>query len=88
MHTGVVKAGRRLSHGCIRTPNYMARRLFEITETHVTPVTVTQAPEACYQALAQLKEKAERQAQQKAAKEAAEQKARKEGRAVVSRRES
>ncbi len=88
MHTGVVKAGRRLSHGCIRTPNYMARRLFSITETNVTPVTVTQAPEACYPALAQLKEKAERQAQQKAAKEAAEQKARKEGRAVVSRRES
>lgn len=31
MHTGKVKAGKRLSHGCIRTPNDMARELFEIT---------------------------------------------------------
>ena len=31
MHTGKVKAGERLSHGCIRTPNEMARELFKIT---------------------------------------------------------
>ena len=31
MHTGKVKAGERLSHGCIRTPNEMARELYEIT---------------------------------------------------------
>lgn len=73
MHTGVVKAGRRLSHGCIRTPNYIARRLFDITETNVTPVTVTQAPEVCYPAMAQLKEKAARKAAAEAA--AAQQKA-------------
>lgn len=31
MHTGKVKAGKRLSHGCIRTPNEMAKDLFGIT---------------------------------------------------------
>lgn len=31
MHTGKVEAGRRLSHGCIRTPNDMAGELFSIT---------------------------------------------------------
>ncbi|MBR5886572.1 MAG: L,D-transpeptidase family protein [Akkermansia sp.] len=31
MHTGKVQAGKRLSHGCIRTPNEMARELFDIT---------------------------------------------------------
>lgn len=31
MHTGKVQAGKRLSHGCIRTPNAMASELFAIT---------------------------------------------------------
>lgn len=31
MHTGKVRAGERLSHGCIRTPNEWARELFDIT---------------------------------------------------------
>lgn len=31
MHTGKVQAGKRLSHGCIRTPNAMASELFSIT---------------------------------------------------------
>lgn len=51
MHTGKVQAGKRLSHGCIRTPNYMATRLFDITECG-TKVFVAQAVEACYPATA------------------------------------
>lgn len=47
MHTGKVKAGKRLSHGCIRTPNYMARRLFGITQCG-TRVYVVKDVEACY----------------------------------------
>ena len=31
MHIGKVRAGRRLSHGCIRTPGEMARTLYRIT---------------------------------------------------------
>ncbi len=31
MHTGKVRAGERLSHGCIRTPDEWARELFHIT---------------------------------------------------------
>ena len=31
MHIGKVAAGRRLSHGCIRTPGEMARELYRIT---------------------------------------------------------
>ena len=49
MHTGKVRAGRRLSHGCIRTPHRMASELFNITETG-SRVTVTQGLEACYPA--------------------------------------
>ena len=30
MHIGKVRAGRRLSHGCIRTPGEMARELYRI----------------------------------------------------------
>lgn len=51
MHTGKVKAGKRLSHGCIRTPNYMARRLFGITQCG-TRVYVANAVESCYPVLA------------------------------------
>lgn len=48
MHTGKVRAGRRLSHGCIRTPNSMARELFDITATGRTRVTVCDERESCY----------------------------------------
>lgn len=51
MHTGKVRAGKRLSHGCIRTPNYMARRLFDITQCG-TRVYVVNDVETCYPALA------------------------------------
>lgn len=50
MHTGKVRAGRRLSHGCIRTPSRMASDLFGITATGRTRVTVCQEIEACYPA--------------------------------------
>lgn len=47
MHTGKVRAGQRLSHGCIRTPGVMARELFSITSVG-THVTVTSGVESCY----------------------------------------
>lgn len=48
MHTGKVRAGRRLSHGCIRTPGRMAGELFNITATGRTRIHVTNQVEACY----------------------------------------
>ncbi len=51
MHIGKVRAGRRLSHGCIRTPALMAKQLFRITG-HGTKVYVTETREACYPATA------------------------------------
>lgn len=47
MHTGKVSAGRRLSHGCIRTPNAMAARLYGITAVG-TPVTISHDIESVY----------------------------------------
>ena len=47
MHTGKVKAGQRLSHGCIRTPGHMATQLFDITRIG-THVTVAHEVESCY----------------------------------------
>lgn len=47
MHTGKVRAGQRLSHGCIRTPHRMAVKLFAITEVG-TRVTICDKPEALY----------------------------------------
>ena len=44
MHTGKVRAGQRLSHGCIRTPHSMAVKLFGITAVG-TRVTVCDHPE-------------------------------------------
>lgn len=41
MHIGKVRAGHRLSHGCIRTPGDMARELYHITSIG-TKVTVIQ----------------------------------------------
>lgn len=49
MHTGIVEAGTRLSHGCIRMPEYMAARLFDIVEIGF-PVTVTHELEEEYPA--------------------------------------
>ena len=49
MHTGVVEAGTCLSHGCIRMPEYMASRIFDIVEVGF-PVTVTHELEAEYPA--------------------------------------
>ncbi len=47
MHTGKVRAGQRLSHGCIRTPHSMAVKLFGITAVG-TRVTVCDQPEELY----------------------------------------
>lgn len=47
MHTGKVRAGQRLSHGCIRTPHRMAMKLFAITDIG-TRVTVCDEPEKNY----------------------------------------
>lgn len=49
MHIGKVAAGRRLSHGCIRTPSEMARELYRITKIG-TKVTVTKELESFYPA--------------------------------------
>lgn len=47
IHSGKVRAGRQLSHGCIRTPHAMASQLFSIARVG-TRVTITQGLEACY----------------------------------------
>lgn len=47
MHTGKVRAGQRLSHGCIRTPHSMAIKLFAITKVG-TRVTVCDQPEETF----------------------------------------
>lgn len=47
MHTGKVRAGQRLSHGCIRTPHSMAVKLFAITKVG-TRVTVCDKPEESF----------------------------------------
>lgn len=49
MHTGIVSPGTRLSHGCIRMPEYMAFRLFSLVEVGF-PVTVTSELEEEYPA--------------------------------------
>lgn len=69
MHTGKVIPGRRLSHGCIRLPNTVARKLFDITAVG-TPVTVTQQPETIYPANQVLADKAKRKAEAEARKKA------------------
>lgn len=48
MHTGRVRAGRQLSHGCIRTPGRMASELYSITATGRTKIIVNKEVEACY----------------------------------------
>ncbi len=66
MHTGKVKAGKRLSHGCIRTPGAIAEKLFDITGIG-TRVSITQGLEPSYPAHQALVEK-----ELKEAREAAE----------------
>lgn len=67
MHTGRVVAGKRLSHGCIRMPNYIAKKLYSITKTGVTSVSITQAPETIYPAHQQLADNVKRKAEAEAA---------------------
>lgn len=45
IHTGPVRSSQRVSHGCIRTPGFIADTLFEITKVG-TKVKITQKPEA------------------------------------------
>lgn len=75
MHTGKVRAGCRLSHGCIRTPNAIARKLYSITRVG-TPVTVSHSLEQRYPARQALADKAaaEQKAKEEADKKAAEKK--------------
>lgn len=49
MHVGKVKAGKRLSHGCIRTPREMAESLYKITSFR-TKVHIVDELEGCYPA--------------------------------------
>lgn len=49
MHVGKVKAGKRLSHGCIRTPREIAADLYKIT-TFRTRVHIVDQLEDCYPA--------------------------------------
>lgn len=49
MHTGKVRAGSRLSHGCIRTPGSMASQLYAITAVG-TPVRIVRGVEPAFQA--------------------------------------
>ena len=50
MHIGKVIAGRRLSHGCIRTPREMARELYRITRVGSTKVAVLKQLEPAFPA--------------------------------------
>ncbi len=70
MHTGKVRAGKRLSHGCIRTPSLMAGKLFDITDIG-TRVSVTQALEPGYPGLIALQEKEKKEADEAAKASAA-----------------
>ena len=49
MHVGKVQAGKKLSHGCIRTPRDIAKELYGIT-TFRTKVHIVDALEECYPA--------------------------------------
>ncbi len=44
IHTGPVRCNQNVSHGCIRTPGFVAEALFNITKVG-TRVTITRAPE-------------------------------------------
>lgn len=84
MHTGKVRAGKRLSHGCIRTPNVIAVKLFELTKER-QPVTIVETVEPGYCGYEEIEERARKdvedeQARKLAEQKAAEQKAREEAR--------
>ncbi len=66
MHTGKVRAGQRLSHGCIRTPSLMANKLFDITAVG-TRVSITQGTEPGYPGQQALEERAKKIAEEEAA---------------------
>lgn len=74
MHTGKVKAGRRLSHGCIRTPHPVAVRLFEITKVG-TPTTIVEGIEAHYPGHLAITKRAQKDVEDEEARKLAEQKA-------------
>ncbi len=65
MHTGKVIAGRRLSHGCIRTPNLIATKLFDVTKVG-TRVSITQDYEPWFPGHAALQERARKEAEEAA----------------------
>lgn len=71
MHTGKVKPGRRLSHGCIRTPGSIASQLFELTKIGHR-VYIVQGMEACYPARTAIEESKAYQASLKAKNDALE----------------
>lgn len=74
MHTGKVKAGKRLSHGCIRTPNAVAVKLFGLTSVG-TPTTIVSGVEEMYPGHAAIAERHQKDLEEKAAREEAEKKA-------------
>lgn len=74
MHTGKVKAGKRLSHGCIRTPNAVAVKLFGLTSVG-TPTTIVSGVEEMYPGHAAIEERHQKDIEEKAARELAEKKA-------------
>ena len=47
LHTGKVIVGRRLSHGCVRTQNHVARKFFQHSVLQL-PVYITRAVEDYY----------------------------------------
>lgn len=73
MHTGKVSPGRRLSHGCVRTPNRVASKLYSLT-TVGTPTTIVSGVESVYPGHEAMAERAKKDGEEKAAREAAAQK--------------
>ena len=53
MHTGKVRVGRQLSHGCVRTPSLIAKELFRITAPGQSAVTISEEKEPCYPTFSQ-----------------------------------
>lgn len=52
IHTGKVRAGKGLSHGCVRTPGFVADALFDITDVG-TEVIIAEKPEPAWPGLPQ-----------------------------------
>lgn len=74
MHTGKVQAGKRLSHGCIRTPNRVAVKLFSLTSVG-TPTTIVSGIEDKFPGHEAMAERAAKDVQDKLDREEAEKKA-------------